>query len=268
MSWLDKLERKFGKYYIHNLITVVVVVNAIVYFLALIGGDSANMTNLMLIPQKVLHGEIWRLITFIFIPPTTSPLWIIFNLFFFYYAGKGLEQAWGGFKVNVLYLTGMILTIIASFITGWPAWSDGLQLMVIIAFALSYPDVEILFWGIIPLKLKYLAVLELVFLVVELIRVPFIGYIIVEIAPLIAIPIFFGKMLMTNIKYAKKKNDRRKSNLKVIKGYTHKCTICGLTDIQDPDMDFRYCSKCEGKHCYCSNHIMNHEHITTKEKLK
>ena len=73
MSWLDKLERKFGKYYIHNLITVVVVVNAIVYFLALIGGDSANMTNLMLIPQKVLHGEIWRLITFIFIPPTTTP---------------------------------------------------------------------------------------------------------------------------------------------------------------------------------------------------
>nr|WP_301281840.1 rhomboid family intramembrane serine protease [Clostridium bornimense] len=250
------------------MITVVVVVNAIVYFLALIGGDSANMTNLMLIPQNVLHGEIWRLITFIFIPPTTSPLWIIFNLFFFYYAGKGLEQAWGGFKVNVLYITGMILTIIASFITGWPAWSDGLQLMVIIAFALSYPDVEILFWGIIPLKLKYLAVLELVFLVVELIRVPFIGYIIIEIAPLIAIPIFFGKMLMTNIKYAKKKNDRRKSNLKVIKGYTHKCTVCGLTDIQDPDMDFRYCSKCEGKHCYCSNHIMNHQHITTKEKLK
>lgn len=268
MSWLDKLERKFGKYYIHNLITVVVVVNAIVYFLALIGGDSANMTNLMLIPQNVLHGEIWRLITFIFIPPTTSPLWIIFNLFFFYYSGKGLEQAWGGFKVNVLYLTGMILTIIASFITKQSVSSDGLQLMVIIAFALSYPDVEILFWGIIPLKLKYLAVLELVFLVVELIRVPFIGYIIIEIAPLIAIPIFFGKMLMTNIKYAKKKNDRRKSNLKVIKGYTHKCTVCGLTDIQDPDMDFRYCSKCEGKHCYCSNHIMNHQHITTKEKLK
>ena len=75
-------------------------------------------------------------------------------------------------------------------------------------------------------------------------------------------------MQLLLIKYQKKKSDRKKSNLKVIKGYTHKCTICGLTDIQDPDMDFRYCSKCEGKHCYCSNHIMNHEHITTKEKLK
>ena len=118
MDWLDKLERKFGKYYIHNLITVVVVINDIVYFLALVGGDSANMTNLMLIPQKVMDGEIWRLITFIFIQPNTSLIWILFNLFFFYYAGKGLEQAWGGFKVNVLYLIGMIFTIIASFITG------------------------------------------------------------------------------------------------------------------------------------------------------
>lgn len=268
MNWLNKLERKFGKYYIHNLITIVVVINAIVYFLALIGGESANMANLMLVPQRVLHGEIWRLITFVFIPPNTNVFFIVFNLFFFYYAGKALEQAWGEFKVNVFCFIGVIFTIIASFITGWPAWSDGLQLMVIIAFALSYPDVEILFWGILPLKLKYLAVIDIAFLVIELIQVPILGYAIVKIAPLLTILLFFGNNLITNIKYKKKKKQHKKNNLKVIKGYTHKCTVCGLTDIQDPEMDFRYCSKCEGKHCYCSNHIMNHEHITTKDKLK
>ena len=170
MKWLDKLERKFGKYYIHNLITIIVAMNAIIYLLYYLSGGAANVSNLALIPQKVMQGEVWRLITFIFIPPKSSPLFIFFTLYFAYLAGKGLENAWGGFKFNVYYFCGVLVTIIVSLLTGTSADASYLNLSIFLAFAMLYPDMEVLLFFLIPIKIKYIAYFDFAIIAISIIK--------------------------------------------------------------------------------------------------
>src|SRR5690606_29801116 len=112
----NKLERRYGRYAIKNLMLYIIGLNALIFFWVQV--NPAALNTLILHPSLVLRGEVWRLVTFIFIPPTFSPLWLIFTLYFYYLVGSGLEQAWGSFKFNVYYLVGMIATILAAFITG------------------------------------------------------------------------------------------------------------------------------------------------------
>lgn len=116
MKWMNKLERKYGRYALNNLIFYVIALNATVFILSYLSPQLEEL--LILYPQRVLQGELWRLLTYIFIPPTYSPLWIIFVLYFYYLVGSGLEQAWGAFRLNLYYLLGMIGTTLAAFITG------------------------------------------------------------------------------------------------------------------------------------------------------
>src|SRR5690606_20929694 len=117
MKWIDRLERKFGRYAIKNLMTYIVILNAVVYMLMMIPGTNL-LNKFVLEPSLVLKGEIWRLITYIFIPPSTSPIFIIFVLYFYYMIGSNLENEWGSFRFNLYYFLGMLGTTIATFITG------------------------------------------------------------------------------------------------------------------------------------------------------
>ena len=139
MNWLNQLERKYRKYAISNLIVYIIALNALVFFVDFVLPRGAAVDLLVLYPDRVLQGEIWRLVTYIFIPPSFSPFWIIFVLYFYYLVGTGLEQAWGAFRFNLYYLLGMVGTTVAAFITGAGYTGVYLNLSLFLAFAHLYP---------------------------------------------------------------------------------------------------------------------------------
>lgn len=260
LKWLNKLERKYGKYAIHGLMKYIVAANLAVFLLNVISPSLEY--NLALIPQAVMAGQIWRVFTFILIPPQTSAFWILFTLYFYYIIGMGLEQAWGSFKFNIYYLVGMIATIIVSLVSGSYGTATFINLTLFLAFASIYPNHEVLVFFILPVKMKYLALLDAVLLAQQFIMGG-LGIKLMILASLANYFIFFGKDFIELFK-TKKKVKKNKERFKVIemKDYVrHRCTVCGMTERDDPNMEFRYCSKCSGHKEYCMNHLKDHEHI-------
>jgi membrane associated rhomboid family serine protease len=263
MNLLDRLERKFGKFAIKRLPMYIVILNLFVYMLNLL--DSRYINYLYLIPSRVLKGEIWRLVTYIFIPPMTSMedvLWLFFAIYFYYIMATGLENEWGSFKFNLYYLLGMIGTTIAAFFIPLPATANFINLSIFLAFAYLYPDYQIYLFFIIPIKIKYLGYISWILIIYELLTVPLIMkfYIII---PILNFFIFFGKDIFVRYKTRGKSVYRRSKYMGTFreKSYFHKCTVCGVTEKDNPDMEFRYCMTCEGHYEYCMEHLKNHEHI-------
>lgn len=265
MNFLNKLERKYGKFAIKNLIFYIIAFNAVVYILNAVGNSNELTTKLMLIPDLVLKGEVWRLITFIFIPPQASPIFIIFVLYFYYMIGNGLENEWGSFKFNIYYLVGMIGTILAAFISGAGDTGVYLNMSLFLAFAYIYPNYEILLFFILPVKMKYLGWIDAVILGYTLLTGSF-SIKLAVIAAMLNFILFFGKDIIENLRhkkgaYANKLKYSSKQMSLTKKDYFHKCTTCGITEKDDKTMEFRYCATCEGHYEYCMKHLKNHEHI-------
>ncbi|MFW6029985.1 MAG: rhomboid family intramembrane serine protease, partial [Halanaerobiales bacterium] len=221
--------------------------------------------RLVLNPYLVMQGEVWRLLTYIFIPPTFSPIFLIFVLYFYYMIGMNLENTWGSFKFNVYYLIGIIATTVVTFFTRGTATSFYLNLTLFLAFARLYPNFQILLFFIIPVKIKYLAWLNWAFFLFTILTGPMSQRITIIVA-LSNYFIFFGQDIINDIKRKKRVQHNRKRFYKkspVSWGdeAIHKCTVCGITEKDDPKMEFRYCSKCNGAYEYCSKHLNDHEHI-------
>lgn len=259
MNWLDKLERKYGRFAIRGLMTYIISLNALVYLLTSVLKVPVN--SLILYPSLILKGEIWRLVTYIFIPPSASPIWIIFILYFYYMIGNSLEHEWGSFKFNIYYLMGMLGTTIAAFISGAGTTATYLNLSLFLAFAYIYPNYEILLFFILPIKIKYLAWLNWFYIGFTILFQP-LPLKLAAIVSIINYFVFFGKDIFTGAKNRKHVYaNRKKFNYDVPKkSYIHKCTVCGITEKDNPDMEFRYCSKCEGDYEYCMEHLHNHDH--------
>jgi membrane associated rhomboid family serine protease len=242
--------------------TYIVGITGIVYALSFLGKSGFIINKLMLIPELVLRGEVWRLITYIFIPPNTSPIWIIFVLYFYYMVGNALENEWGSFKFNIFYFTGMIGTTIAAFITGYGATALYLNLSLFLAFARIYPDFQLLLFFVIPVKIKYLAMLNWAYIIFTVLAGSMAARLI-AIVSILNYFLFFGRDIIARTKSNRQVyNNRRRFQTELPKDFTiHKCTICGKTEKDDPYMDFRYCPECEGDYEYCMEHVRNHEHI-------
>lgn len=261
MSILDKLERKYRKYSIKNLMIIIIIGNLFVYLMSSFA--NINLINILLFDSsKILQGEIWRLITFIFVPDIMSPIFLILSLYFYYLAGNSLENEWGSFKFNIYYFVGILATIIVGFITGATLDGTYINLSLFLAFAKLFPNYELLIMMIIPVKVKYLGMINWAFIILNIISVKSIMGLLIVLIPLINYFIFF---LKNNILTSKRKavNINRKREFKkriIIKEYNHKCKVCGITDKDDKKMTFRYCSKCKEPQCYCSEHINNHNH--------
>lgn len=209
MQWLNKLERKYRKYAIKNLIIYIIAFNALIFILDLIAPAGLSIDSLVLHRDLVLQGELWRLVTYIFIPPATSPFWIIFVLYFYYLVGTGLEQAWGPFRFNLYYLLGMIGTTAAAFITGVGYTGVYLNLSLFLAFAFLYPDFQILLFFILPVKVKYLAWLNWALLAGAVIFQALPG----KLAALVAVLnyfLFFGPDLYRQLRLKNKIRHNRK----------------------------------------------------------
>lgn len=269
MKWLNKLDRKYGKYAIHGLIKYIILANIIVYVVDIIANGFA--TGLLLFnPALILQGQIWRIFSFVLIPPPEQPIFIFFALYFSYLIGTGLEHEWGSFKFNIYYLIGIIATAVLGFIgyffvpLGFLTVSTGLylNLSMFLAFATIYPNFEVLLFFILPVKMKYLAIFDGIILATSFVKGPLLVRLMIA-AGIINYFIFFGKDFV-KLFHTKKVVKKNKERFKVIemKDYVrHRCSVCGITERDDPDMEFRYCSKCSGNREYCMNHIKNHEHV-------
>lgn len=263
---LDRLERKLGKYAISHLTLLLVVGQLAAYVLSVAKPEFAS--NLFLIPALVLQGEVWRLVTFLFTPPAAGwfgPIGVLISLYVTFLFGRALESYWGDFKYNVYILIGWLATGGAAFLTPL-APADNVYLMssIFLAFAYLNPDFELLLFFILPIKVKWLG--RLTWLIWGLTAA--YGIISGQYAMTIGVAaaalnwfLFFGRDLYLRLRGASRRVAKAQRDRIEASTPNHECTVCGLTDLDDPQMQFRYCSKCEGAHAYCKDHLKDHEHV-------
>ena len=282
MNFLNKMERQYGRYAIHNLTKYMIGCYAIGYILLYIGqAFGANFFQyLLLSPYHIMHGQIWRIVSWILIPPSSSNIiFVLIMLSFYYYLGTALERTWGAFRYNVYILGGMLCTVIGAFIlyfisgpnemfsliNGMSFSTYYINLSIFLAFAMNYPDMEVLFMMIIPIKIKYLALLDVAYLLYDMIRGGW-GTRTVIIASLLNFIIYF--LMTRNYRRISPQEIHRKQQFKKAVhpqmtpgGTRHKCAVCGRTEKDGEHLEFRYCSKCNGNYEYCQDHLFTHQHI-------
>lgn len=198
-QWLDKLERRYGRYSgIRNLMQYVVAGMAAVFVADLLLipmlGVSAS-SYLAFNREAVLHGQIWRLITFIFIPPDSSMLFIIFSLLFYWMVGTMLQNNWGTFRFTLYYLCGMVGAVASGCITGY-ATNYYLNMSLFFACALLYPEMQLSMYFVIPVKMKWLAILDAVLLLLSFLQTTWAGRLSMVFA-LLNVLLFFGGRFIT-----------------------------------------------------------------------
>jgi hypothetical protein len=256
---------------IPNLMRYIVIANAVFWLMGAI--NPVLMNYLLFNPALILRGQIWRLISFVFIPPSTGVLAFI-AFYFYYWIGSTLEQQWGTGQFTIYFFTGVILTILYGFliyfITGRSVSlsSTYIFLSMFFSFAALFPDMQVLFMFIIPVKMKYLALVDAAFFLLSVFTTPFPENLLPVVAVLNFL-IFCGGELKNLLPRRQSKSTinfkresariRREESQKL---YTHKCAVCGRTDADYPNLEFRYCSRCVGYHCFCADHINNHIHFT------
>jgi hypothetical protein len=199
LKWIQKLERKFGRYAIQDLMLYIVILHAVVFFTNFLVPQSNLYGKFALIPSRVLHGEIWRLVTFLFLPSTTSPIQIVFTLYFYYLVGSNLEHQWGSFRFNLYYLIGVLSTIAAAFIGRSPVTAEHLNLSLFLAFAYLFPNFEILLFFILPIKVKYIGWFNWAFLVCSILFNP-LPWKLSAVASVVNYLVFFGPDLIQGLK--------------------------------------------------------------------
>lgn len=258
MTWLDKLERRFGFLAIPGLLRYVAALTALVFILYMLDPHYLDLMELK--PAAVKRGEVWRLITYIFIPQLGSlipaPNWFnaAFSVLFLIWVGDRLEEAWGSFKLNLYFLLGMLGTTIAAFIFG-QNFSNGMLLSgIFFAFARFYPDMVIFFAYILPLKVKWIAWIYAVILFLQFL----LGSMAFRSAALVALAnylIFFGPEIIHAARHRKEVSTRRRrfeNQVRREEEPLHKCAVCGATELSDPNLDFRVARDGEE---YCVAHL-------------
>jgi hypothetical protein len=264
MSLLERLERKFRRYGVPH-VTVALIACQVAAYLAAQGRPQV-LEVLALVPARVLEGELWRPVTFLFTPPLTHPIFAFFFWYLFYLMGTALEAHWGAFRYNVYLVIGWLATAGVSFLTPEaPASPAFLQGSVFLAFALLFPDFVLHVFFILPLKIKWLALLTWIGYFLAVIYGTWTTRLLVG-ASVLNFFLFFGAAIARRMRSGHRRMARQASTWAKKDEPFHRCTVCGITDRTHPDMDFRYCSKCDGQHGYCTEHIFNHEHVVDREK--
>ncbi|WP_243200824.1 rhomboid family intramembrane serine protease [Lawsonibacter celer] len=277
-TWMDRFCRKHPNFGIPNLMKYIVIGNVVVFLLDLFSNYACS-NLLAFFPDLILQGQVWRIISFIFIPINYSPLFFLLSLYFYWFIGTTLEREWGSGKFTLFYASGIVLTVIAGVLlrlTGvWEVYSYVnmyyVNMSMFLAFASLYPDMQVLFFFIIPVKVKWLAWLDLALFGIDCVRYIAGGVWMFCLLPLVAVLnylLFFWSDVSALFGRVKYRHSRQTVNFKQAtkaaqqqKGYIHKCAVCGKTDTDYPNEEFRYCSKCNGYYCYCSEHIHNHVHV-------
>ena len=289
---------------IPNLMLYIALGNAIVILMSMINGGGVLYELLCFDKNKILEGQVWRLVTYVFTQSGSGFLELIL-LYFFYMLGRYVEMSMGTLKFNLFYLSGVLLMDVFAMVF-CPIIPEGaitqaeyvylsnvmpvywqmayyLHLSLILTFATTHPDAQFMIFFLIPVKAWLIALLYLVITAVNVINLASLGLFPHCLFPLVALGNYFlftGSDIINVLplglraKLARLFKKKPPQSHKVItfqtkagpykaaeKNYTHKCTVCGVTDVDDPTMEFRYCSRCNGYHCYCIEHINNHTHV-------
>ena len=263
---------------IPNLMMYVAIGSAIVCILSLADPSRSVYRLLCFDRGAILRGQVWRLLTFVLAQSAGGTVWnsfLVFLMLFFYYRiGGMLERSMGTLKFNLFYFTGVLLLDAAGLIFSCSVSADSLHLSLILAFATLYSEAQVLLLYIIPIKMKYLAWFYLAYTAMECLLLRSL----LPLIPLLSYILFFHNefysLLPVNfrVKQFRKKQTQPKAKPNpnwaagyqakpAQKPYRHKCTVCGRTDTEHPRLEFRYCSRCKGYHCYCMDHIHDHAHI-------
>ena len=290
-NFSSRMERKLGKYAIRNITLYLIICYAFGYIIELVNPDFISFMTLE--PAYILRGQIWRLFTWLVIPPSESNLFFVLIMLYFYYSiGRSLESVWGTYRLNVYLISGMIYTILGSFLLygvmrglgapelttfGMAFSTTYINLSIFLAYAATFPDMHVLLFFLIPVKVKVLGIIYVVVLVYECISIAMnygmlIGmiYWVVIGASLLNFIIFFftsrGRIRL-NPKQVKQRMEYRQQvkQAEAVKIAKHKCAVCGRTSETNPELEFRFCSKCQGNFEYCNDHIFTHEHIRYDE---
>ena len=278
MKFLNKMERKFGRYAIRNLSAYIIALYAAGYLMLFLTPSLLNY--LYLEPYYILKGQVWRLFSWILIPPESLDIFTIIMLFFYYSVGNALEQKWGAFRYNVYIFSGIVFTAIGAFILYFALGGNTIfgifnsfstyyiNMSIFLAFAASYPDAHVLLYFFIPIKMKWLGVFYGVMVAISFISSGWVGKVVI-IASLFNFLVFF--LSTRNIKQYSYKEQKRKMeyrrNVQPQPGTKknpvtrHKCAVCGRTELDGDNLEFRFCSKCDGNYEYCQDHLFTHTHV-------
>lgn len=261
----------------------IVIGTAVVYLMSTMTGNAVLYNLLRFHRESILHGQIWRLITYPLTYQINSPLLMLISLFCYYSIGRSMEHYWGTLRFNLFYLTGVILMDIYCMIFGGQASVTYLNLSLFLSYATLYPDSQFLLFFIIPVKAWFFALFDLAIVLIDLLTLPF-PYNFFSVISIANYLLFFGRDVLNVIprswrikasQVLQKKKPQPKAKVipfdsrshestrpaSMQNNYTHRCTVCGRTDITNPELEFRYCSRCKGYYCYCEEHISNHSHI-------
>ena len=316
---LFKLERKYGKYAIPNLSLILIVCYIVGYIIQFINADALQWLSLN--PYMIVHGQVWRILSWVFIPPENLSFWTIIMLYFYYSIGRSMESVWGDFRYNVYIFSGIIFTILGSFIiygiayiqfadeikeglfkaeelfaySGYVegnnivalpgSWFMGVStfyicMSIFLAYASTFPNMQVLIMFIIPVRVKILGIIEVAFLGLMMILSLAGGRwydVVIILMSLLNFLIFFfttkdifGKRRPSDfrrqreyrnkVRWAKVNMGREATHEGKTVITRHKCAICGRTEL-DGDIEFRFCTKCDGNYEYCMDHLYTHTHV-------
>ena len=271
MTYIERFCRKHPDFGVRDLMKYVAIANAAFWILGAVNPVLASY--LTFDPALVLRGQIWRVITFALCPPSTGLLAFV-AIYFYYWIGSTLERQWGTPQFNIYFFTGLILTLLYGFLvyfifgTRLVLDAQYVYLSMFFSFAVLFPNMQVLLFFLLPIRIKWLALVDAAYFVMELVRLPFPA----KFLPLVAVLNFFlfcgGDLLRAlprrpapnTVNFRRESQRIRKEQSQQL--YTHKCAVCGRTDKSNPELEFRYCSRCAGYHCFCQDHINSHIHFT------
>lgn len=297
-EFLNKLEKRFGRYAIPDLIKYVVALYCAGAVIGLVN-EQIYYQYLSLDFRAIFQGQVWRLFTFLIEPygfsqgmgMVISVIFFFFQVNLFFLFGRSLEQAWGTFRFNMYFLSGYVLNIVAALLLYLTPlriapYDSGFQYIywsMFFAFALLNPNMEFLLYGVLPIKVKWLAILDAAYMLYQIINNMYFGvayltagyssYASVHFSVAIAIVVAMANFLIyffatrnyqrIHPKQVHRRREFQRQSRQGQKsgGSRHRCAVCGRTELDDENLDFRYCSKCDGNYEYCSEHLFTHQHI-------
>ncbi len=253
MPLIDKLESRLGRFAIPGLVQAIAILQLFTLLIFMFLSLEARMPYqefLMLQPELVFQGQVWRLFTYIFIP-SSNVFFAIIGAMFIMWLGRGLEEAWGAFRVNLYVIGGVFSLSLGAIIFGYPASAAWLYMAILFAFACIYPNEEILLFFILPVKIKWIALFSAVMLLLSIISTPVM--LVPAFFALINFGLAFGPGFIKGRLHSAKTASRRAryAEASLAEGYFHKCKVCGKTEVDDKTLDFRVtddgdeiCSSC------------------------
>jgi hypothetical protein len=275
MSILSRLESKLRRYAVPNLTVGIIIGQVLLYVIAQVGqppgavagGGVDVLERVQLDTAKVMNGEVWRLITFLFDPPSTNVIFAFLFWYLFYLMGTTLEVSWGEFRYNVFLGIGYVATVAAAFAIYFtagpglfPATNGFLYGTVFLAFARLYPEFVMYIFFVLPVKIRWLAMLQWIFYGITFLFGEWMQKAMVA-ASVANYLLFFGREIWSDMRQGHRRMQFQARSLRSPQSLVHKCCTCGLTSDMSPQMQFRYCSKCDDDSCYCAEHLHSHEHV-------